>query len=118
MSLVNDSQVYQLTRYLNDLEVSLRELGLWSEERPHQDALLSAMPFCCDTLEIEQWLQFIFIGRMRELLEQGDKLPTTCNISPYIEGLSAVGKSFHPLLAETIIKIDKIIDENGSGERI
>ena len=53
---------------LNALELGLRNLGLWSDARPQPEALASIMPFCYDTLELEQWLQFIFLGRMREIL--------------------------------------------------
>ena len=45
---------------LNALELGLRELGLWSDARPKAEHLASTMPFCYDTLELEQWLQFIF----------------------------------------------------------
>ena len=44
---------------LNALELGLRDLGLWSDVRPDPEALASTMPFCYDTLELEQWLQKI-----------------------------------------------------------
>ena len=68
-------QTAEIIDALNSLELGLRELGLWSDNRPDAESLSSTLPFCYDTLEIEQWLQFIFLGRMRELLEQGDDLP-------------------------------------------
>ena len=105
-----DAQIFELTRHLNDLEVVLRELGLWSEDRPTQDALNSVMPFCYDTLEIEQWLQFIFIGRMREILEQGDVLPPSCRILPYVETLIGFGRNFRPSLLEILSDIDRVIE--------
>ena len=114
-----NSQACELTGYLNDLELGLRQLGLWSEARPREDALRSTMPFCYDTLEIEQWLQFIFIGRMREILEQGEILPTACGIAPYMEVLARAGRPVHPLLAGLVLKIDNAITrKSGSGERI
>ncbi len=104
---------------LNSLELGLRELGLWSDERPNAESLSSSLPFCYDTLEIEEWLQFIFLGRMRELLEQGDDLPESCSIYPYIEMLAGAGKIVDPRLAELVKELDKkITRENGSGERI
>ena len=105
-----DSQTFELTRHLNDLEVALREYGLWAEDRPKQEALNSTMPFCYDTLEIEQWLQFIFIGRMREILEQGDGLPSSCGISPYVEALVGFGRNFPPSLLATLSNIDSVIE--------
>ena len=104
---------------LNALELGLRELGLWSDVRPEPNALASTMPFCYDTLELEQWLQFIFLGRMREILEQGDALPESCAIFPYVEMLSGAGKFVHPKLAELVQQVDRsFAGESGSGERI
>ncbi|MGB2023814.1 MAG: YqcC family protein [Litorivicinaceae bacterium] len=104
---------------LNALELGLRELGLWSDARPKAEHLASTMPFCYDTLELEQWLQFIFLGRMREVLEQGDALPESCAISPYVEMLSGAGKAVHPRLARLIKQVDwSISGGSGSGERI
>ena len=104
---------------LNALELGLRELGLWSDVRPEPNALASTMPFCYDTLELEQWLQFIFLGRMREILEQGDSLPESCAIYPYVEMLSGARKPVHPKLAELLQHVDRsFAGESGSGERI
>ena len=105
-----DSQTFELTRHLNDLEIALRQYGLWSGDRPKPEALDSIMPFCYDTLEIEQWLQFIFIGRMREILEQGDALPSSCGISPYVETLVGFGRKFPPSLLVILSDIDTVIE--------
>ena len=112
-------QTAEIIDALNSLELGLRELGLWSDNRPDAESLSSTLPFCYDTLEIEQWLQFIFLGRMRELLEQGDDLPETCSIYPYIEMLAGAGKNVDPRLVELVKQIDeKITMGTGSGERI
>ena len=112
-------QTAEIIDALNSLELGLRELGLWSDSRPDAESLSSTLPFCYDTLEIEQWLQFIFLGRMRELLEQGDDLPEKCSIIPYIEMLSGAGKQVHPKLVNLIKRVDwSISRESGSGERI
>ena len=112
-------QTAEIIDALNSLELGLRELGLWSDNRPDAESLSSTLPFCYDTLEIEQWLQFIFLGRMRELLEQGDDLPKICSIYPYIEMLAGAGKNVDPRLVELVKQVDeKITMRIGSGERI
>lgn len=114
-----DQQSVEIIDALNQLEVGLRDLGLWSDERPTAEALASTLPFCYDTLELEQWLQFVFLGRMREILEQGDCLPDSCAIHPYVEMLSGAGKTVHPKLAGLIQHVDQCISKkSGSGERI
>ena len=56
---------------------------------------------------------------MREVLEQGDALPESCAIYPYVEMLSGAGKAVHPKLARLIKQVDwSISGGSGSGERI
>ena len=114
-----ESRYQTITNALNHLEATLSELGLWSNERPSGQALSSMQPFCYDTLEPEQWLQFIFIGRLREIIEQRDVLPNTCSITPYLDMLNNSGREIHPKLYKTVKEIDELLTkENGSGERI
>ena len=48
-------------------------------------ALASQEPFCMDTLKFEQWLQWIFLPRMKDTLEQSRPLPTESGIFNYAE---------------------------------
>jgi uncharacterized protein YqcC (DUF446 family) len=70
---------------LLEIEAEMRRISLWSEQKPADDKLSSELPFCYDTLAVEQWLQWIFIPRMRRILEQNLDLPTKCDIHPYAE---------------------------------
>ena len=70
---------------LLQLEVELRRLQLWQEETPPAEALASKEPFCVDTLSLPQWLQFVFLPRMVELIEGARPLPTECGIAPIAE---------------------------------
>ena len=63
---------------LNQLEVFLCVFGLWSDARPLHKLVASLQPFCYATLEFEKWLQFIFIGRLREIIQQNDRIPESC----------------------------------------
>jgi uncharacterized protein YqcC (DUF446 family) len=48
-------------------------------------ALSSIEPFCVDTLTLPQWLQFIFIPRLRSLMAEGQALPERCEVLPMAE---------------------------------
>lgn len=65
--------------------MQLAQQGSWSDERPSEEALASEAPFCIDTLTFEQWLQFIFLERMRYLIDENLPLPDECNIAPMAE---------------------------------
>ena len=70
---------------LLELEAEMRILDLWDAEPPTPEALASIQPFCVDTLTLPQWLQFVFIPRMSQLVEAGQPLPQTCGIAPMAE---------------------------------
>ncbi|WP_413284978.1 YqcC family protein [Vibrio sp. MA40-2] len=75
---------FPLIILLQDVETCLRDLCLWDDEAPDESALQSKMPFALDTLQPEQWLQWVFIPKMRDLLEM-DQVPYGFSISPYFE---------------------------------
>jgi len=62
------------------IEAELRHLDLWETTSPPEHALQSTVPFCFDTLEFTQWLQWVFLPKLRELLETGAELPSNSNI--------------------------------------
>ena len=52
------AQVEQVHALLIDIEAQLRQMGLWQAVPPSPEALASSQPFCIDTLDFSQWLQF------------------------------------------------------------
>lgn len=107
---VGVSDVHQevATRLL-ELEAELRRLALWEADVPTAEALSSPLPFCHDTMYFPQWLQFVFLVRMRELLKSGAPLPRECGIAPYAD------EYFKPIADETaalralLAEIDEIL---------
>lgn len=67
------------------LEHELRQLQMWSAIAPSAEALASQAPFCVDSMRLDAWLQWIFLPRMRALIETGAALPQRCGISPIAE---------------------------------
>ncbi|MGN8158959.1 YqcC family protein [Salinisphaera sp. RV14] len=67
------------------LEQAMRDGQLWHDEVPAPAAMASRTPFCADTLAFTQWLQFIFVPRMRELIEAGGPLPAASGIAVMAE---------------------------------
>lgn len=68
--------------FLVNLEQQLKLIGLWSPITPSSIALASTAPFACDTLVFEQWLQFIFIPKMQQLIDTQSSLPSQIAIAP------------------------------------
>lgn len=97
---------------LIDLESELRHLQMWDAEPPSVESLASVEPFCIDTLEFYQWLQFVFLVRLSSLVANEAPLPVNCQIAPmaeeYFVGLSLDGGG--------VINVLKRVDQVLSGE--
>ena len=70
---------------LLEVEANLRSSGRWDPDRPPEAALGSQQPFCLDTLRFEQWLQWIFLPRMKQILENRRPLPAKSGIFAYAQ---------------------------------
>ena len=57
------------------IEGELRALGWWSESPPGPKQLEFRQAFAMDTMAFSQWLQFIFLPRVREAVNSGDFPP-------------------------------------------
>lgn len=102
----------ELALLLVEIEGSLRGLSLWDAAPPAPERLASEVPFCHDTLEFYQWLQWIFIPRFRALLDGGLPLPAACAIAPLAEQTFAeLAADTDPLVAQ-LRRFDEIVTGN------
>lgn len=67
------------------LERELRALNLWSDNPPSDEQLNSGVPFGAGVIEFEQWLQWVFVAKLKTLIEQGQALPQVSGIQPMAE---------------------------------
>lgn len=75
----------ELSQLIEKIEIEMRAIGIWGDELPSAEALASTMPFCYDTLEFGEWLQWIFLPRIKQLIDQEMPLPDKCDIAPLAE---------------------------------
>ena len=80
-----DARIPQSADQLLLIERQLRQLGLWAQQAPSAEALASQQPFCVDSLAFEEWLQWIFLPRLKSLLEANAPLPTASGIAAMAE---------------------------------
>ena len=79
------SQHDSVRAQLHAIEALMRQHQLWQDNAPQPDAFASTQPFCLDTLDPFEWLQWVLIPRMHALLEGGHALPASFAVSPYYE---------------------------------
>ncbi|TBV08890.1 YqcC family protein [Phytopseudomonas dryadis] len=91
------------------IERALRVQGWWEAQAPSAEALSSREPFCVDTLAFEQWLQWIFLPKMKSILESGADLPAVSGIQPMAEQVYGAGNRDVAELLEVLGEFDRLI---------
>ncbi|WP_319535290.1 YqcC family protein [uncultured Vibrio sp.] len=97
----------KLAELLHQLEAQLHKHQLWQQTMPSPQALQSVEPFALDTLHPHEWLQWIFIVRMRILVESNQPLPRGFSIEPYFSEAWKQEPQYAELL-RTIRTIDEL----------
>ena len=106
-----DKRFPEVAEHLLLIERELRVLGWWSDSPPSEQALSSVEPFSVDTLEFEQWLQWIFLPRMKIILEQNLPLPNASGILEMAEMVYASRAQETRYLQQLLAHFDRLITE-------
>lgn len=75
---------------LNHLAEHMKACGLWSltpicDSTLHQ-AMTQGVPFACNVMTFEQWLQFVFIPKMTIIIKSDAPMPNALCLLPAAEG--------------------------------
>ncbi|WP_299771184.1 YqcC family protein [uncultured Pseudoteredinibacter sp.] len=108
------NQAEQMAALLIDLEAALRKTGQWQSTAPSAEALTSTQPFCVDTLDFCQWLQFIFIPRIQFMLEQKIDLPAVSGIAAMAEEVYKADGHILNSVVPTLNNIDQCLGGDSS----
>ncbi len=104
------SKAEQVSILLAQLSQELKILGLWQNQHPPASALASTQPFCIDTLEFHQWLQFIFIEKMQLLIEHKQTLPNNLALMPLAEEIYKQTEFDTQGLFSVLTQIDRLFE--------
>lgn len=106
-----DQRFPDIAQHLLLIERELRLLGWWSDVQPSDQALSSGEPFCVDSLEFEQWLQWIFLPRMKLILENDLPLPNASGILEMAEMVYATRQRETRQLQQLLAQFDRLISQ-------
>lgn len=104
----------QIPALVDCIELELRRIGLWEADRPPQCAFDSELPFMLDTMRVSQWLQWVFLPRMRRILYDRKPLPTACAIHPVAKMDLADMSSDTRRLLTFIARLDGLLSARGA----
>lgn len=74
------ARILAIADHLLLIEHELHKQGWWASEPPSAQAMASTTPFAVDSMNFDQWLQWIFLPKMKQILESGAALPNASGI--------------------------------------
>jgi uncharacterized protein YqcC (DUF446 family) len=94
------------------IEAEMKAIGCWSEQALPEAAYDFLLTFARDTMSFTQWLQYVLIPRVRQIVaDQGD-FPARCMV-----GVQAIrefnGDARASDLTTLLIEFDALFDEPG-----
>lgn len=106
---IEQAKNQQVELALQSLQQALMKTGHWSESDISAQALASQQPFCLDTMNFSQWLQFVFIPNIQALINTQQALP--CLIKG--QGLEPMATEFYTKTeaGRTVLAVICQIDE-------
>ena len=107
-----DQRVLDIADHLLLIERELRVQGWWSDDVPSAEALASTVPFAVDTMSFEQWMQWILLPRMKEILEKGMALPNASGILVMAETVYSDRPEESRQLRKLLAEFDQLISSS------
>ena len=100
------SDYKELEAILAEMETELAKLGLWDVPEPDARAFESVSPFFLDTMELHEWLRYVLIKKLRDLMAASGKLPEKAEIFPYAYEFYHEDRSRYLGLLRSIHRLD------------
>ncbi|MGN1281458.1 MAG: YqcC family protein [Succinivibrio sp.] len=109
----NIEKTEKLKSSLSAIEQELKKLNLWSfgKARPEDSAFESLIPFCMDTMDFHQWLEYVLIPRMRILVQEQRELPENVLIHTYAQEIYRGRWQEYKELIKILMEFDKIFEK-------
>lgn len=65
---------------IDEIEQEMKRVGLWQEAPLAPEQYEFTRAFGMDTMSYDQWLQFVFLPRVREIISTRSKFPTSSSV--------------------------------------
>ncbi len=103
------SQHQQLSAILTGITHEMQAAALWQSTAPSAEALASQEPFCVDTLSFCEWVQWIMLPRLQQMLDAGMPLPANSDIFTMAEEALKLEAADTSRLLALILKLDQCL---------
>ncbi len=99
----------QLHQLLLDIEAEMRAWSLWTAVSPSPEALSSQQPFCVDTMNFWEWVQWLMLPRFQVMIDSRQPLPNGSNMLPMAEQALLHSKVKSSKLLDYFAELDQLL---------
>lgn len=104
----------RVRQQLHALEALLCEHNHWRLDEPAEHFFTSTQPFCMDTMEPVEWLQWVLIPRMHTLIDNAQPLPQAFAVAPYYEMALAADHPQREILLTALQELDALFTSDNA----
>ena len=102
----------QAASYADRIERELRDMNAWQSEPLPDEAYESETAFFADTMTLYQWLQFVLLPRVREIIELRGEFPGESSVGAYaIRELDGCDEA--AALVAALCQFDSFVEASG-----
>lgn len=66
---------------VDEIEAEMRRIGMWQSEPPPPEAFENMGAFGQGTMAFEQWLQWVFLARVRQIIAERGRFPDRSQVA-------------------------------------
>jgi uncharacterized protein YqcC (DUF446 family) len=104
------TEIAEVAAAADRVEAAMREAGMWQDAPLDPAQYDFRMAFAMDTMAFSQWLQFVFLPRVREIVAGGGSLPGASNVAAQaVREFDGMQDSAGPVL-DALIAFDALFD--------
>lgn len=93
----------------DEIEAEMRRIGTWSDDPPTEEEVLAGGAFGLGTVAFDQWVQVVFVRRLRQVAEGTFPIPKSS-----APGAQATrewdGSPHHDRLLELLLEVDSVVE--------
>lgn len=109
------SEYIALSDAARQLENELKQINRWSETPLAPEKMVNMGAFGCNTMSFEQWIQFVLIPRIDQIVRDQDSFPEGSDLGTYaIRNFDSDPETGG--IESTLVAIDHIINQIGPAE--
>ena len=71
----------QVAKSISEIEAEMKNLGYWVAEPLTPEAYNFNEAFAMDTMAFSQWLQFVFVPRVKQIIEEKGEFPSSSMVA-------------------------------------